>query len=339
MDVLADPDHCGRCDHGCGGQACTEGRCAPQALADRLFFVDGLASQGGTLYATFTTPGSDDALLARLDGDTSCVGRLTESCYSAVLGEAGPVSSARGLAATATRLFTAAPNGLHRIDPHTGSATRLENLPAYGLRVADDQVYWWGEHSPVLRVRPSLATGLSEVVVEDPSADYDGVEDVAPGKDDLLVLASGRLRVCRPSTRDLTGCPFAYREERWTVRRLARDATTVAIFTVDERVLAKPAGDGCVGTSCWTELGTLPTKGGLNATSDLLVKGDVFVARDDGIYRLRWGEACGSACEPLLTTTPRYVEQLAASDTWLFFSARLPPHLGIEPAGVFRVRP
>ena len=50
VDYRTNPDHCGRCGHGCLGGSCERGRCQPQRLASGLFFPEGLVVEGEWLY-------------------------------------------------------------------------------------------------------------------------------------------------------------------------------------------------------------------------------------------------------------------------------------------------
>jgi len=52
VDLATDPDHCGRCGHGCLGGACVEGKCQPVTLASGLGGPQGLAIGPDGLYVT-----------------------------------------------------------------------------------------------------------------------------------------------------------------------------------------------------------------------------------------------------------------------------------------------
>lgn len=126
-DLQTSATHCGRCNHDCGGGACTAGRCEAVTVAE-VARVTGLATDGTHLYASSYTGGN--------------VLRLEKAPMQQVSQVMAAVPSAMGIAVSGTTLyatnetFASSNGGVHRCTlPACADKTRITPLD-YARQVA-----------------------------------------------------------------------------------------------------------------------------------------------------------------------------------------------------------
>lgn len=325
VDLSVDPGNCGACGRSCRGQACAQGRCAPEALVVGLRSAVSVTRAGDRTYWTGSV-GSDSTSIygVHADGDPLCAAPSTTCSRTEVVDPSPdvPPMIVRRIVVSPTALFGLANQGVVRF--RDGLAQRDRVVAAERI----DMFSYFADEQRVCWVQPTglrcLPEGSSTPILVAGVGDDTDAEAFAVSGTDAYLAVSGQvlsgpsvLRVALGSGCELQDCPVVFRNAEHIPKAVATGSGALVVTTQGGVILEQPLAESCTGEPCATRLAQIPFGERLY---DRVAVDDRFVywVERHSVRRTPRGVPCDdSTCERMLVDAAQ-INDIAVDEKYLY---------------------